>query len=267
MVRPQWAPPEVDIERPSAARMYDFYLGGSHHFAADREAARQVLSVLPDTPNVARANRAFLGRCVRHLAQAGIRQFLDLGSGMPTSGNVHEIAGQVSPHCHVAYVDIDPTAVAHSRELLADVPGTAVIQADLRQPDDILAHPDLDATLDLNRPVAVLMFAVLHFIAEADQPSVILHRLRTALAPGSCLAISHGTHEGREEEVERLRAVYDKGGNQVTSRSRAQIAAFFEGFEPVPPGVVWVPQWHPEPDDDVHNPYRSGLIGGVGRKV
>ncbi len=262
---PAWAPSGVDIQRPSPARMYDFYLGGSHNFAADRDAAERVIAVLPDTRLVARANRAFLRRVVRYLAESGIRQFLDLGSGMPTVGNVHEVAADVSPHCHVVYVDIDPVAVAHSRELLADAPGTAVIEADLRRPDDILTHPDLSATLDLNRPVAVLMMAVLHFVSDADQPTTIIRRLRAALAPGSCLAITHGTHEGREEEVARLQRVYGKGGSPVTSRSKAEIAALFDGFRLVPPGVVWAPLWHPDPDDDVSEPPRSGLYAGVGR--
>jgi SAM-dependent methyltransferase len=266
MDRPEWAPSSIDIERPSAARMYDYYLGGSHNFAADRQAAEQVIAVLPDTRLVAQANRAFLQRCVAYLAAAGVRQFLDIGSGIPTLGNVHEVAEKSAPGSRVVYVDTDPVAVAHSRSILGGNPRAAAIQEDLRRPRDILEHPRLREVLDLDRPVAVLLMAVLHFVGDDDRPAEILATLRDSVVPGSHLAISHGTHEGREEEVHRLQEVYQRGGTRVTSRSRAEIAALFDGFEPVDPGVTWVPLWHPQPGDDVSEPQRAGLIGGLGRK-
>jgi SAM-dependent methyltransferase len=266
MERPEWAPSSIDIERPSAARMYDYYLGGSHNFAADRQAAEQVIAVLPDTRLVAQSNRAFLQRCVTYLAGAGIRQFLDIGSGIPTLGNVHEVAERSAPGSRVVYVDTDPVAVAHSRSILGGNPRAAAIQEDLRRPEAILKHPELGAILDLDQPVAVLLMAVLHFVSDDDRPAGILATLRDSLAPGSYLAISHGTHEGREDEVQRLQQVYQRGGTRVTSRNRAEIAALFDGFTPVEPGVVWVPLWHPQFGDDVSQPERSGLIGGLGRK-
>ncbi|OLB75879.1 MAG: hypothetical protein AUI14_20190, partial [Actinobacteria bacterium 13_2_20CM_2_71_6] len=205
MTRPDWAPQEIDINVPSAARMYDYYLGGAHNFAADRELAEQALRAMPDGRFLARTNRAFLRRAVRFLARAGIRQFLDIGSGIPTAGNVHEVAKQVTPDARVAYVDIDPVAVSHAQALLAADPRTGALRGDLRRPDRILADPALGAIVDLDQPVAVLLLAVCHFVPDSDDPAGIIAQLRAALAPGSHLVISHGTDEGRStEELEQV---------------------------------------------------------------
>jgi len=265
MDRPGWAPDEIDVERPSAARIYDYFLGGSHNFAADREAAQQIMATIPDVPLLAQANRAFLRRVIRYLSSAGVQQYLDLGSGIPTVGNVHEIAQQIEPRSRVLYVDIDPVAVAHSKEILAANEQASVIQEDLQYPDRILAHPETRALLDLSQPVAVLIVSVLHFLTDEDDPWAVTERLRTALPPGSYLAISHGASETRRGDLEPGVGVYRRNGIGVIPRTGAAIARFFTGYEMVEPGLVWIPQWRPDlPDDVGDNPERSGILGGVG---
>jgi SAM-dependent methyltransferase len=267
MQRPDWAPDTIDIERPSVARMYDYYLGGSHNFAADRAAARAMVEAVPEAPLMAQANRAFLRRAVQFLADSGIRQFLDLGSGIPTVGNVHEIAQRADPACRVVYVDIDPVAVAHSREILAGNERATVIQEDLRRPDAILSHPEVTRLLDFSQPVAVLIVAVLHFIPPADRPEKILRTLRAALAPGSHLVLSQASDDGRSGTGERAEAerVYRRTDNQLWIRSRAELVTLFDGFDLVDPGVVWVPQWRPESPEQAEDAERSVFVGGVGR--
>ncbi|GIJ77849.1 S-adenosyl methyltransferase [Micromonospora phaseoli] len=264
--RPDWAPETIDVERPSVARMYDYYLGGSHNFAVDRAAARAMVAAVPQAPLMAQANRAFLRRAVQFLTAAGIRQFLDIGSGIPTVGNVHEIAQRHAPDSRVVYVDVDPVAVAHSREILAGNDRTTVVQEDLRHPDRILAHPDVRAVLDFSRPVAVLVVAVLHFVADDDRPAEVLRTLRSALAPGSYLVLSQASDDGRDE-AERTEAeeVYRRTDNPLWVRSRAELTGFFDGFELVEPGVVWVPQWRPETPESAEDAERAVFLGGVGR--
>jgi SAM-dependent methyltransferase len=266
MQRPDWAPETIDIERPSVARMYDYYLGGSHNFAADRAAAQAMVAAVPEAPLMAQANRAFLRRAVQHLAEAGIRQFLDIGSGSPTVGNVHEIAQRIDPAARVVYVDVDPVAVAHSREILAGNDRTVVVQEDLRRPERILAHPDVRKLLDLDQPVAVMIVAVLHFIADDDRPAEILRTLREALAPGSYLVLSQASDDGRssDERVEAER-VYRRTDSPLWVRSRAELTALFDGFELVDPGVVWVPQWRPDTPESAEEAERAVFMGGVGR--
>jgi SAM-dependent methyltransferase len=266
MDRPPWAPPSIDIEQPSAARMYDYYLGGSHNFATDRKLADALVTANPDIAGGARANRAFLQRVVRQLTAAGIRQFIDIGSGIPTVGNVHEIAQQAAPDARVAYVDIDPIAVLHARQLLADNDRVAVVQEDLRTPDRILEHPDVVRLLDLDEPVAILLMAVLHFVPDEADPANLLSTLRQAMSPGSLLALSHGTGDGRPREAGEAKDAYQRTANPLTLRSREAITALFDGFELLEPGVVWVPQWRPEPGDVVEHPERQGVLGGVGRR-
>ncbi|MEV6367770.1 SAM-dependent methyltransferase [Micromonospora musae] len=266
MQRPDWAPETIDIERPSVARMYDYYLGGSHNFAADRAAAQAMVAAVPEAPLMAQANRAFLRRAVQFLTEAGVRQFLDIGSGIPTVGNVHEIARRTAPDSRVVYVDVDPVAVAHSREILAGDDHSVVVQEDLRHPERILAHPDVRGLLDLDEPVAVLVVAVLHFISDDDRPAEILGTLRDALAPGSHLVISQASDEGRGvEERGEAQRVYRRTDNPLWIRSRAELTAFFDGFELVEPGVVWVPQWRPETPENAEDAERAVFLGGVGR--
>lgn len=247
--RPRWAPDFVDIERPSAARMYDYYLGGSHNFTADRRLAEEYLRVLPEMPVIARAQRGVLNRAVRFMVDAGIDQFLDLGSGMPTTGNVHEIAQAVNPAVRTVYVDVDPVAVAHGRALLRDEAGnTGVVHADLRDPDYVLAQSEVGELLDLSRPVGVLMIAVLHFVGNDDQPKDVVGAYRDAVAPGSFLAITHATNDYRPAMAKDAEEVYQRASHQMHYRSKREIAALLDGYELVEPGLVDIIHWRPEPD-------------------
>ena len=267
MERPAWVPEGVDMDRPSQARTYDYLLGGSHNFAVDRELAHKAIAAMPDVALQAQANRAFLHRAVRYLVDAGVRQFLDIGSGIPTLGNVHEVAQKAAPDARVVYVDMDSVAVAHSRQILADNPGAVAIQEDLRDPDAILAHPELRALLDADQPVALLLLAILHTIPDECDPAGIVARMRDALPSGSYVAISHGTDESLPEVSRRLVELSRRTPNPMCPRGRAAIEAFFDGFVLVPPGLVWAPQWHPESPEDVGEaPERSSNYVGVGCK-
>jgi S-adenosyl methyltransferase len=268
MERPDWAPEGIDLDRPSAARIYDYWLGGSHNFAPDREVARQVTKLVPDTPLIMQGNRAFLHRAVRHLVEAGVRQFLDIGSGIPTLGNVHEVVQKLTPDANVVYVDVDPVAVAHSRHILAGNERVAVIQEDLRRPERILTHHDLTALLDLDQPVALLLVAVLHFVGDDDDPYGVVARLRDALVPGSYVAISHGTADNLPEDAARRWVeLFQRTPTPGTPRPKAAVERFFGGLDMVEPGLVWASQWHPEHPDEVgDHPGRSATYVGVGRK-
>jgi SAM-dependent methyltransferase len=253
--RPPWAPPEVDINRPSASRVYDYFLGGCHNFAADRELARQILEMEPATTRVANANRAFLGRAVRELVALGIDQFLDIGSGIPTIGNVHEIAQGQKPGVRVVYVDIDPVAVAHSQLILKDNPDAGVVQADLRNPASIIDDPVTREMLDFDRPIAVLLVSVLHFVSDKDDPAGSIARLRDRLAPGSYLVISQ-LAELRDDPADpdwrsAAHEHYSRMVAALTLRRKEEVAALFDGFTLIEPGLVTTAEWRPdgEPDD------------------
>jgi hypothetical protein len=262
-----WVPDGVDTDTPSAARMYDYLLGGAHNFAADREAARRVLGIRPDSALLAQANRSFMRRAVRFMVDQGIDQFLDLGSGVPTVGNVHEIAQRYHPDARVVYVDVDPIAVMHARHLLAGDPHTIVLEQDIRKPDAILDDRQVRTLLDLDRPVGVLAVAVLHFLPDSEDPAGVLERLREAVADGSYLAISHGTADGHPEIVERVRQVYQSTANPVVARSRAEVEALFGGWRPVDPGLAWVSEWRPEDAADDDPPDGHTNYGGVAVKA
>jgi S-adenosyl methyltransferase len=266
MTRPSWVPAEVDLSRPSAARVYDYYLGGSHNLEVDRRMAREAISLWPDLPEIMQSNRAFLRRSVGYLADQGITQFLDIGSGIPTVGNVHEAAQQARPQARVVYVDNDRVAVAHSRAILAGDEHTAVVHADLRQPETILEDPTVRATLDLDQPVAVLMVAVLHFVSDHDDPFGAVTRIRDRLASGSHLVLSHASAEGRPEAAARHRELYSRTPTPMTMRSREEIARFFDGFDLIDPGLVWLPLWRPDdPSAAAEQPERTTGFAGVGR--
>ncbi len=270
MMTPEWLPDDASLDRPSAARMYDYFLGGYHNFAIDRAAAEQVLTINPDAPLVMQANRAFLRRVVKFLVEQGIDQFLDLGSGIPTVGNVHEVAQQLNPDARVVYVDIDPIAVRHSEAILRHNPNAAAIQADIRRPlDQVFNHPNVRRLLDFSKPIAVLLAAVLHFVTDDEQAEKLARVLRDVVAPGSYMAISHGSYENLPREVvERLEGLYARSTTPVKLRSRAQIEGYFAGLELVEPGLVLVPLWRPEGPDDLFldQPGQSWTFGGVGRK-
>lgn len=269
MERPAWAPPGIDISVPSVSRMYDFYLGGSHNFEVDREAARKAMEFLPGLPKIMQANRAFMRRAVRHAIDNDVTQFLDIGSGIPTFGNVHEVAQAASDAARVVYVDHDPVAVAHSRAVLDGDDRSAVVAADLRKPREILRSPEVTGLLDLDRPVALLLVAVLHFLEDADEPAAAVAELIDALAPGSLLVITHASYEGIPVPQERAGGavgVYRDIRNPLVMRSREEIARFFDGTEITEPGLVHLPLWRAESPDDEEDPYAFSGYAGVGRK-
>ncbi|MET7571382.1 SAM-dependent methyltransferase [Streptomyces sp. NPDC005492] len=268
MERPAWAPRSIDISVPSVSRIYDYYLGGSHNFEVDREAARKAMEFLPGLPKIMQANRAFMRRAVRFAAAEGITQFLDIGSGIPTFGNVHEVAQEASPGAHVVYVDHDPVAVAHSQVVLAGNPTADVVAADLRKPQEILASAQVRQLIDLNRPVALLLVAILHFVEDADDPYGAVAQLREALAPGSLLILTHASYEGIPLPPERAEGavdVYKDIRNPLIMRSREEIARFFEGYDMVEPGLVPMPDWRPDTAREDEDPYSFSGFAGVGR--
>jgi hypothetical protein len=239
------------MARPSVARVYDYYLGGSHNFESDRAFGDRVLQVMPDLPTVLRDNRDFLRRVVRHLCALGVDQFLDLGSGIPTVGNVHEVASVALPGAHVVYVDHDPVAVAHSRALLAGDEDATVILADVRDPASLLAAAARTGLLDINRPVGVLMIALLHFVHDEDEPARIIADLMGALAPGSYLAVTHARADG-EQGMRDAASLYeeDRSPNPMRLRSQDEVRALFGRLTLVEPGVELLPRWRPDPVDD-----------------
>ncbi|GGY92794.1 hypothetical protein GCM10010300_40980 [Streptomyces olivaceoviridis] len=268
MERPAWAPRSIDISVPSVSRIYDYYLGGSHNFEVDREAARKAMEFMPGLPKIMQANRAFMRRAVRFAAGEGITQFLDVGSGIPTFGNVHEVARAAVPGARVVYVDHDPVAVAHSQAVLAGDDDVDVVAADLRKPQDILSSPPLHRLIDLNRPVALLLVAILHFVEDADDPYGAVAELREALAPGSLLILTHASYEGIPLPAERARGavdVYKDIRNPLIMRTRDEIARFFEGYDMVEPGLVLMPRWRPDSAPEDEDPYAFSGFAGVGR--
>jgi SAM-dependent methyltransferase len=268
MERPAWAPRSIDITVPSVSRIYDYYLGGSHNFEVDREAARKAMEFMPGLPKIMQANRAFMRRAVRFAAGEGITQYLDIGSGIPTFGNVHEVAQAAAPGAHVVYVDHDPVAVAHSQAVLDGNDDTDVVAADLRKPQEILASPQLEGLIDLNRPVALLLVAILHFVEDTDDPRGAVAELRDALAPGSLLVLTHASYEGiplPQERSEGAVDVYRDIRNPLIMRSRDEIAQFFEGYDMVEPGLVPPPLWRPETAPQDEDPYAFSGFAGVGR--
>ncbi|HEY0933308.1 MAG TPA: SAM-dependent methyltransferase [Trebonia sp.] len=262
--------PEIDTSRPHAARMYDYYIGGKNHFAADRLVADAALACWPAGRTGLRENRRFLGRTVRYLAaEAGIRQFLDIGSGLPTTANVHEIAQAADPACRVVYVDNDPMVLAHSRALLSSAPegGTAYIQADLRTPSEILRSPLVRSVLDFGQPVALMLIAVLHFLEDWDDPAAVLAELVDALPSGSYLAASHMTLEHDPEGVGGGQRAYRKAGLPMCARDADEFASLaFRGLDLAPPGLVLVSEWRPDSKAPRPAPAEVSCYGGVARK-
>jgi S-adenosyl methyltransferase len=257
---------------PNPARIYDYFLGGKDNFPADREVAEQMLAIAPVARDVIQDNREFLRRAVEVLADAGTRQFIDLGSGLPTRGNVHEIAQAAAPESRVVYVDNDPMVVVHSRALLAG-DNTVAIQGDLRQPDTVLEDPEVQELIDFGRPVALLLLAILHFVPDDQDPFGIVARYRDALPAGSHLAISHGTRDIPErpdlspEEMAEMGAkveqLYQLTTASLVTRTRAEVERFFDGLELLEPGVVEIQRWRP---DGRSSPLPGGFYGGVARK-
>lgn len=265
MTRPNWASDDVDVTVPSAARVYDYYLGGSHNFPVDRAMAQEAITMWPSLPQIMQANRAFMRRAVRYLLSRGVTQFLDIGSGIPTAGNVHEVVQRVVPSGSVVYVDVDPVAVTHSRDILAGDPHTDVVHADLRDVTAVLDDPRTRRLLDLTRPVGVLMVAVLHFVPDDDDPAGIIAGYRDAMARGSHLVISHATHEGQPEQAGAHSRLYQRAGTTMAMRSRRDVTRLLDGFEILRPGAVFLPQWRPEAGTEEHeHPELTAGIAAVG---
>ncbi|HYN93923.1 MAG TPA: SAM-dependent methyltransferase [Pilimelia sp.] len=263
---PTWAPEGIDVNRPSAARVYDYILGGAHNFAVDRALGDELIRTSPDVAETMRSNRVFLRRGVRFLAAAGVRQFLDIGSGVPTVGNVHEVAQEAAPDATVVYVDVDPVAVAHSEAILADNDRAGVIGADLREPDRILHQARESGLIDLDRPVAVLLAGVVHFIADADDPAGLVRKLVGALPAGSYLLLSHTTFDGQPPEVLEAQGLAARTATELFPRPHAEVLSYFDGLQLVEPGLVYIPLWRPDPGEHVANPERISAYAGVGRK-
>lgn len=254
-------------EIPSTARLYDYYLGGKDNFPADRELAERVLAAVPEVREAARANRAFLQRAVRYLvAEVGIRQIVDIGTGLPTVGNVHEVAQKIDPGCKVVYVDHDPVVKAHALDLLHGTSNTAFIKHDLRDPEEILADPELRALVDFARPVAILLVAILHFISDEERPHAIVEQLLEPFPQGSFLAVSHATIDGRPELAPHT-GLYDKATSRFCPRSREDLEWLLAGLNTVEPGIVWIPQWHPDPETEhQEEPERTLGYAAIARK-
>lgn len=251
----------ADPGRANVARVYDFLLGGSHNFEADREMARWMIATAGDAPMVARANRAFLRRAVRELGRVGVRQFLDIGAGIPTVGNTHEVS---APGASVVYVDHDPVAVAHAQVLLAEERNAEAVQGDLREPDLLLSTVAATGKLDFGEPVAILLLAVLPFVKDEERPEESIEHLRDAVTRGSHLVLSHGASAA--VPAEELVDLYAKRATStITLRTKRQVEGFLDGWEVQPPGVVWLPEWRP--DDEVREPERTPMYGAMGRKA
>jgi hypothetical protein len=266
-----WVPPGVDISVPSVARLYDFMLGGGHNFAADREVGVQIERTMPGLRQAARVNRAFLGRVVRFMVARGIRQFLDIGSGIPTAGNVHEIAQQADPECRVVYVDRDPIAVAHSELMLVDNDRADVVMADIRDPETILGSPQARRLLRPGEPIGLLMLLMLHWIPDDSDPLGLLVRYRDRLPSGSYFAITHVTGDHQDDKRTEAAGVIErsKSPDQVTLRSREQILPMFGDFEIIEPGLVGCALWRPGgPADITDDADMNALVyAAVGRKA
>jgi S-adenosyl methyltransferase len=244
-------PPSVDVSAPNSARIYDYLLGGAHNFAADRKVADQAMAAGQISTLPVRANREFLRRVIRFMIESGVSQFLDLGSGIPTAGNVHEIAQQANPDARVVYVDNEPVTASHARHLLAGNANAAIIEADVRDPDIVLDHPDTARLLDFDRPVGIVMVSVLQFVPDADRPADLVATYRDAAAAGGFLALSHYTTDGytvsKRRLARRATALYEQGTNtSVVPRSRTELAGLLTGLDLIEPGIVWAPQWHPD---------------------
>ncbi|MCI2421777.1 SAM-dependent methyltransferase [Saccharopolyspora sp. K220] len=242
-------PQDLDPDRPSGARIYDFFLGGSSNFTSDRMLARRVLAVAPDMRRNAVANRACLHRVVRMCLAAGVRQFLDIGCGIPTIGTPHEVAQRLDPSARVVYVDNEPVAVTHGELVLAGNPNAAIVRADLRDTEEVLTADATRRLLDFDRPVAVLMFAVLHHISDRDDPAGTLRSYLAALAPGSFLALTHLTADHAPEAMRAVTELLLDSQHPGTPRSKAYLESLLDGLELLEPGVVPIAEWRPEHGD------------------
>ena len=258
---------DLDIDQPNTYRIYDYLLGGSFNFAADRAFAHELLARVPWAREVARHNRGFLARAIRYAVGRGVRQFLDLGSGIPTVSRTDQIAIAADPRCRVAYVDTNQLAIAHAEVLLDGHKQVATARADIRDVAGVLGHPAVSELVDLTQPVALLMGAVVHFFPDADDPARMIDGYRAAVPSGSLLAMSHATYDGVPPEVAAAAPMYRSAAEPMYDRSRPEITALFRGWHLIPPGVVFTGEWRPaHPDEILAEPNRSVFLAGVAVK-
>jgi hypothetical protein len=265
---PDWVPYGVDVSVPNAARVYDYFLDGAHNFAVDRELAKKIQLAMPTVRDAARINRSFLRRAVLFMVDSGIRQFLDIGSGIPTVGNAHEIAQRANPECRIVYVDKESVAVAHSDLLLKGNDRAATVQANLRDVEDIVDHPETRRLLNFDQPIGLLMLALLHFVPDSWEPIDMLARYRDRLAPGSYLALTHVTADGNPTGLSETVQQYMDTPEPIYPRSHGEVLRLFAGFELVEPGLVGSAHWRPSGPGDISDSAKTNMLtyGGVGRK-
>ncbi|RZS32836.1 S-adenosyl methyltransferase [Herbihabitans rhizosphaerae] len=263
--RPSWVPSDVDVEIPSSARIYDYLLGGAHNFSADRTVGEKMLRAMPNATRIAGANRSFLRRAVLYMLEQGITQFLDLGSGIPTVGNVHEVAQGANPDAKVAYVDYDEVAVAHSELILEGNENATVVKADFTEPNTVLSAPPVRRLLDFDKPIGLLMVGVFHFVPDEKQPHEILATYRNALPDTGALALSHLTADYAPEGMAGLAEAMRKSKDPMYLRGHDEVVSLFAGWELIEPGVVPAPGWRPERAGEPMEP--KDIYAGVGRKV
>jgi hypothetical protein len=268
VTRVDWIPDSIDLGRPSTARMYDYVLGGGHNLEADRLLVDKMLAVQPEIRRFAIMNRSFLRRAVLFMIDAGIRQFLDLGSGIPTVGNVHEIAQQADPDSRIVYVDVEPIAVAHSRMILEGNDKAVMVHADITEPDMVLFDPETQQVLDFDQPIGLLAVTVGHHISDEQNPVGVFGRYRDAVTHGSYLAITHASSDFPNNRNEETGDLMKRSQLNISLRGRAEILELFKGFELVEPGLVSTSQWHPDRDEEAAaDPAEDGMYAGVGRKA
>ena len=263
----RWVPPRIDMNVPHPARMHDYWLGGGHNFTADRELAEKIIELLPAIEDIARLNQSFLRRAALFLVKEGIRQFLDIGSGIPTVGNLHEIVQRADPSCRVLYVDGDPVAVAHTELILDGVEGAGVIRADLRDVSGILDSEPSKRLIDINQPIG-LIAPMVHFIPDSSEPACLISAYRERFAPGSYLAIAHGTADTEVPGLAEVVEAYNTARYRLYPRTRAEIMRLCQGFDLVEPGLVGFGHWRPEGPGDMSiiPEINSVLYAAVGRK-
>ncbi|MEU8345517.1 S-adenosyl methyltransferase [Actinomadura meyerae] len=262
MADERWTPADVDLVTPNTARIYDYLLGGKDNYAADREVAERLLAVIPEARAAARENHAFIGRAVRFLARAGVRQFIDVGSKLPVRGNVHEVAAEIAPDAAVVFADGDPVVLAHARALLARTSRAAFVPCDPLRPDAVADDPEVRALIDFDRPVGVVLDRVLHFIPDAAEAAAALRRLHGALAPGSHLVFTHITQEPEPESGGDVGRVFQPSSGHFWGRGRDEILEIVSCFELVEPGLVFTPLWRPGGPVTAH-PERAFTLAGV----
>jgi trans-aconitate methyltransferase len=265
LTAPGWIPPRLDTGVATSARMYDYFLGGKDNFPADRAAAEQLLQVVPEARANARANRAFLGRALRTLVDDGLTQFLDIGIGLPGPGGTVETVRSVCPEARIVGVDNDPIVLAHARARPSDIAPATIVTADLRDPEALLANPEIRAVIDFDRPVVILLVAILHFIGEPDAPHAIVRKLMDAAAPGSCLVVSHATGDSDPVRIGATVDAYDKSTTSLALRPVEEVTRFFDGLDLLEPGLVRLPEWRPG-GDLPEGPDKIWIHCGVGRK-